>query len=48
MKKRIEIRIIDVPKGLYEKIKASASNNKRTVGKEAEFVLEQYYKRKAA
>lgn len=38
--KRNEIRIIDPPKELFEAIKKMAKEEKRTMGKQAEYLLE--------
>ena len=42
MEKRSEIRIIDPDKKLHERVRQRAKENKRTIGKEAEYMIEQY------
>lgn len=46
MKKRSEIRIIDPPKELLEAIKKLAQEEKRTIGKQAEYLIELQLKKK--
>lgn len=44
VKKRTEIRIVDPPAALFDKLKKIARVNKRTIGKQAEFILENHFK----
>lgn len=41
-KKRNEIRIVDVEDSLYKYICEEAKKQKRTIGKQAEWILSQY------
>jgi hypothetical protein len=43
MAKRNEIRMIDVEEKLFNVIKSLAKKGKRTIGKQAEWMAEQYY-----
>jgi predicted urease superfamily metal-dependent hydrolase len=40
MKKRNEIRIANLDETVFERIKALAKENKRTIAKQAEFMIE--------
>ena len=44
MKNRKEIRIVNPNEKLFKQMKEFAKINKRTLGKQAEFMLEQYLK----
>lgn len=44
MKNRKEIRIVNPDDKLFERIKKLAKENKRTIGKQAEFMLEKAIK----
>lgn len=40
--KRNEIRIVNLDESVFDKIKKRAKENKRTIGKEAEYCIERY------
>jgi len=46
MEKRLEIRIVNPDKKVLQEIKRLAKDNKRTIGKQAEFMLLQAIEKK--